>query len=113
MRIKRGVTKNARHNKVLKLTKGFRLSYGTLYRRSIEALLHAGQYSFAHRRHRRSQLKQGWISTISAALKTQDISYSKFVHQLDQKNIELNSKMLAVIAANYPEHFSEVVKTVK
>ena len=52
MRIKRGKTKKAKHKKVLKAAKGYRLSYSKLYRRAKEALLHAGQYSYNHRKKR-------------------------------------------------------------
>jgi large subunit ribosomal protein L20 len=113
MRIKRGKTKNKRHKKVLKQTKGFRLSYSKLYRRAKEALLHAGQYSFAHRRKRGSQYRRIWIERINAALKKHDIKYSQFMHALKLNKIELNRKMLAELAHNDPKVFAEIIKVVK
>ena len=113
MRIKRGLNKRRRHTKVLKLTKGFRLSYGTLVKRSKEALLHAGQYSMAHRRQRRSQLKSGWLKAVNAALSAHGISYSKFHQQLSSAGIELNSKMLAHLAIDYPQDFNKLVERFK
>ena len=52
MRVKRGQVKNRKHKAVLARAKGYRMSYSKLYRRATEALLHAGQYNFAHRRRR-------------------------------------------------------------
>jgi large subunit ribosomal protein L20 len=110
MRIKRGETKRARHKKLLKQTKGFRMSYSKLYRRAKEAVLHAGQYSYAHRRRRSSQMRVEWIRTISAALVNTDYTYSKFISALKKSNIEIDRKNLAELAVYNPAHFTEVVK---
>ncbi len=113
MRIKRGTTKNRRHKKILSLTKGYRMSYGKLYRRAKEAVLHAGQYSYAHRRHRRADLREEWIKTISAALSPSGLSYSKFIGGLKKSNINLDRKVLAELAINSPEKFNKLVEEVK
>lgn len=113
MRIKRGQAKQKKHKKIIKLAKGYRGSYGTLYKRSKEAVLHAGQYNFAHRRRRRSQIKQSWVRAINAALTSQDINYSQFRNKLSEKNVELNSKMLAELAIDRPEDFNKIVAQVK
>lgn len=113
MRIKRGTNKNKRHTKVLKLTKGYRQSYGRLYKRSIEALHHAGQYSMKHRRHRRSQLKSDWVKVINAALENEGVSYSKFVHSLKTAQVELNSKSLGELALAFPQDFAKLVASFK
>lgn len=111
MRIKRGHTKRQKHNKVLKATKGYRMSYSRLYRRALEAFKHAGSYSFAHRRHRRGQMRGDWIKIIAAALTSQQVSYKDFVAGLRKNQIALNRKMLAEMAQVSPEHFAEVVAT--
>lgn len=113
MRIKRGKTKRQKHKKVLKLAKGYRLSYRRSYRRAREANLHAGDYSFADRKKRKSQFRKLWIQRINAALKEENIKYSEFINKLKEANIELDRKMLAELAYSYPETFREVVKTVK
>ncbi|MFQ5492714.1 MAG: 50S ribosomal protein L20 [Candidatus Dojkabacteria bacterium] len=113
MRVKRGATKNKKHKKVLKAAKGYRLSYSKLYRRAKEALLHAGQYSFAHRRKRQGQYRRLWIERINAALSDKDIKYSQFISKLKGEQIELNRKVLADLALNHEEVFAQIVKAVK
>lgn len=113
MRVKRGKTKKAKHKKVLKQAKGFRLSYSKLYRRAKEALLHSGQYSYNHRKKRKAQFRRLWIERINAGLSNHSISYSKFIDALNKRNIKLNRKMLAELSLNNPDVFDEVVKAVK
>jgi len=110
MRIKRGVTATKKHKKILKRAKGYRLSYSKLFRRANEALLHAGQYSFAHRRRRGSDKRREWIKIIASGLYGTGVSYSKFMHGLKTNNIELDRKVLANIAQTNPEHFAVLVE---
>jgi large subunit ribosomal protein L20 len=114
MRIKRGVIKKRRHKDVLKRTKGFRMSYNRLYRRALEADMHAGQYSYAHRRHRRADMRQQWIKIISAGLANTEtrLSYSKLVGAMSKHNIGLDRKVLAELVQTNPEHFAQLVKQV-
>ncbi|WKZ28301.1 MAG: 50S ribosomal protein L20 [Candidatus Dojkabacteria bacterium] len=113
MRVKRGAEKNRKHKKVLEQTKGFRLSYSKLYRRAREALLHAKQYSYGHRRKRQGQFRRLWIQRINAGLSEHEMSYSTFINVLKTKNIEINRKILADLALNNSEAFAEIVKSVK
>jgi large subunit ribosomal protein L20 len=112
-RIKRGVTKSRRHKETLKRAKGYRMSYHRLYKRAKEALLHAGQYEYAHRRQRRGQLRTSWIKILSAGLSDKGISYSKFVGLAAKKSINIDRKVLAEMAASYPEHFAQLVTQVQ
>ncbi len=112
MRIKRGQNKNRKHKKVLKLAKGYRLSYSKLYRRALEAVKHAGVYNYIHRKHKKGQKRTEWIKSISAALATENISYSKFIAKLKANKIELDRKLIADMAIDHPEHFSMLVKEV-
>lgn len=113
MRIKRGKAKHQKHKKVLKQVKGFRLSYSKLYRRAKEALLHAGLYSFAHRKKRGGDFRRLWIQRINASLADHDMKYSQFIHSLTTQKIILNRKILADLGLNNKEVFDEVVKAVK
>jgi large subunit ribosomal protein L20 len=113
MRVKRGKTKRRKHNKVLKAAKGYRLSYSKLYRRAKEALLHAGQYSYAHRKKRGNEFRKLWIQRINGALSQYNIKYSKFIKALKDKKIDLNRKILSELALNEPEAFKAVVDKVK
>ena len=112
MRIKRGITKNRRHKELLSRTKGYRMSYNRLYRRAKEAAMHAGQYSYAHRRHRRADMREQWIKIISAGLASTDtsLSYSKMVGAMAKHNIGLDRKVLAELVQTNPEHFTQLVK---
>lgn len=113
MRIKRGTTKQRRHRKVLAQAKGYRMSYSKLYKRAHEAVMHAGQYSLVDRRHRYGQMRELWIGRINAALQGFDIRYSTFIKSLSDKKIELNRKMLAILALDHKEAFNAVVSKVK
>jgi large subunit ribosomal protein L20 len=113
MRVKRGQTKRQKHNKILKQAKGYRMSYSKLYRRAKEAVRHAGNYNLAGRRHRRSQMREEWIKTISASLVGSNYSYSKFINALSKNKIEIDRKNLAFMAINNPDHFKSLVESLK
>lgn len=114
-RTKTGVTRRQRHKKVLKLTKGFRGTNRRLYKRAHEALLHSGQYAYIGRRLRKRDLRRLWILRINIALKQIDekLSYSRFINQLKKAKIEIDRKMLAELAVNFPAAFSGVVKAAR
>ncbi len=111
MRVKGGIVRKRRHKKILAKTKGYRMTKSKLYKVANEAYLHAGQYSYDHRRRRASQFRNVWIQKINAACKQNDIKYNHFIYSLKKKNIELNRKVLADIAVNNPNVFSFLVKS--
>jgi large subunit ribosomal protein L20 len=113
MRVKRGKIKRQKHKKVLKAAKGYRLTYSKLYRRAKEATLHAGQYSYAHRRKRKNDFRKLWIQKINGALSNYDISYKRFIHSLKKSKIDLDRKILADLAENEPQAFKAVVEKVQ
>lgn len=112
MRIKRGITKKQKHKKVLKLTKGYRMTRSKLYRKAKEAVLHAGAYEYAHRRHRRAQIREEWIKIISAELTKYNKSYSQFIGALKKAEIKIDRKNLAELITFSPKQFKAVVETV-
>ncbi|WKZ31238.1 MAG: 50S ribosomal protein L20 [Candidatus Dojkabacteria bacterium] len=111
MRTKTGIARRRRHNKVLKATKGYRMTKGRLYRVSHEAYLHAGNYSFAHRKRRPTQIRRVWIDRINAAARLNDTTYSELMDKMHKADVRLNKKVLADIAYNNPESFSSLVKS--
>ena len=113
MRVKRGVTKQKRHKAVLKLAKGYRMSNSKLYKRAHEAMMHAGQYSLEHRRQRTAQFREIWIERINAGLREHGMKYGKFMHALKVNKIDLNRKVLALLALDHKEVFAQVVAAVK
>ncbi|GAB4157772.1 MAG: 50S ribosomal protein L20 [Candidatus Dojkabacteria bacterium] len=110
MRVATGFTRRRRHKKVLKLTKGFRMTKGRLYKVSHEAAMHAGQYSYNHRQRRPSELRKIWNLRISAGAKANGTSYSVLTGKLKKADVQLDRKMLADIALNHPGVFTKVVE---
>ena len=110
MRVKTGITRRKRHKKVLKRTKGFRMTKGRLYKVSKEADLHAGQYAFIGRKLRKRDMRRLWITRINAALTSLEVSYSKFINGLKKAKIEINRKILADLAISDPKTFEAIVK---
>ena len=108
-RVKRGVTTHAKHKKLLKLTKGYRGGRSKLVKQAKEASLHAGEYAFAGRKQKRRDMRKLWITQMGIALKNEGLSYSKFIAVLKAKNILLNRKMLAELAAHDLEAFKRII----
>lgn len=109
-RIKRGTTSRKRHKKVLSRTKGYRMTKSRLIKVAKEADLHAGQYAYVGRKQKKREMRRLWITRISEALKKREFHYNTFIHNLNEKNITLNRKMLAFLASKHPSVFDDVVK---
>lgn len=107
-RVKRGTVSKRKHNKVLDLTKGFRLGRSKNIKQAKEALLHAGKYAFAGRKQRKRDMRRMWIVQLGNAVREQGNSYSKFINQMKVKGITLDRKILADLAVNKPEDFKKV-----
>jgi large subunit ribosomal protein L20 len=112
-RVKRGVTARRHHKKVLKLTKGHRGTKHSLYRRAHESMLKSLSYSYRHRRERKRDLRQLWITRINAAARLGGLSYSRFIAGLNRAGVAINRKMLSELAVKDPAAFSELVEMAK
>ena len=112
-RVKRGVTSHKRHKKVLAFTKGHRASKHSLFRRANESMLKSLSYAYAHRRERKGDMRRLWILRISAAVREQGLTYSRFIDGLKKAGIVVNRKMMADMAVNEPETFTNLVTTSK
>ncbi|MFA6524533.1 MAG: 50S ribosomal protein L20 [Candidatus Paceibacterota bacterium] len=112
-RVKKGVHALKRRRSVLKQTKGFRHGRSTKERQAKEALLHAGNYSFAHRKDKKSHNRKLWNIKINAGSRELGMSYSKLIDALKKKKIELDRKILADLAENNPKTFAKVLEAVK
>lgn len=112
-RIKRGVSKHARHKKVLKLAKGYRASYSKLYRVAKQQSLRSGAFAFAHRRKKKGDFRKLWITRINAAARMNDISYSRLMNGLHKGNVSVNRKILAELAVSDPTAFTGYVEIAK
>jgi large subunit ribosomal protein L20 len=112
-RIKRGVTAHRRHQKTVKAAKGFRGMRSTNFRQAKNAIMKAGLHSYAHRRTKKRTFRSLWIARINAACRPLGISYSRLIAAMEEKNVQINRKMLAELAINSPESFQKVVEAVK
>ncbi len=107
------VASRRRRKKILKAAKGYfgaRKNVYTVAKNSVEKAL---QYAYRDRRQKKRAFRRLWIARINAAARINGLSYSRFMHQLKENDIQLNRKVLADLAMNHPEAFKAVVDTVK
>lgn len=112
-RVKKGVHALKRRRSVLKQTKGMRHGRRTKERQAKEALLHAGNYAFAHRKDKKSHNRKLWNIKINAGSRELGMSYSKLINALKKNNIELDRKILASLAENNPKTFAKILASLK
>ncbi len=103
----------ARHNKFLKLAKGYFGSKHTLFRTAHEQVMRSLRYQFRDRKQRKRNFRKLWITRINAACRSNGISYSLFITGLKREKIELNRKVLSELAISDPNTFKELVATAK
>ena len=109
-RVKRGVTSHAKHKKVLKAVKGQWGRRKNTIRVARQAMEKAMQYAYRDRRNKKRDFKSLWIQRINAGVRSQGITYSKFINGLSKSGIKLDRKILAEIAYDNPEAFKTIVK---
>jgi len=109
-RVKRGVTSRAKHNKVLKAVKGQWGRRKNTIRVARQAMEKAMQYAYRDRRNKKRDFKSLWIQRINAGVRSEGLTYSKFVNGLSKSGIKLDRKILAEIAYDNPEAFKTIVK---
>ena len=112
-RIKGGMNAKRKHNKVLKLAKGFRGARSKQYRVAKQSVMRALTESYRGRKERKRQFRELWITRINAACRENNISYSKFMYGLKKANITLNRKVLAELAVSDANAFKKLAETAK
>ena len=112
-RIKGGLNAKKKHNRILKLAKGYRGARSKQYRVAKQSVMRALTSSFAGRKERKRQMRQLWIARINAAARMNGLSYSKFMYGLKLADITVNRKMLAELAVNDAEGFKALVEVAK
>lgn len=110
-RVKRGVIKHKRKKNILFQVKGFRFGRSTKVAQAKEALAHAGNYSFAHRKDKKGIARRLWTTRLNAAVRPYELSYSTFIDALKKKNIEIDRKILSDLAQNNSETFDRIIKS--
>ena len=105
------VPRHKRHKKVIKQAKGYFGTRKSNYRTAKDAVQKALQYAYRDRRNKKRDFRRLWIIRINAAVRQHGLTYSKFVHLLKENNVQLDRKVLADMAVNNPEGFSELIKS--
>lgn len=112
-RVKGGTVTRRRHKKVLKLAKGYYGAKSKIFRPANQQVLKSLAYAYRDRRNRKRDFRKLWITRINAAARNHGLSYSRFISGLKSNGIEINRKMLAELAVNDNEAFSELVSVAK
>mgnify|MGYP000415832286 CR=1 FL=1 len=112
-RIKGGLNAKKKHNRTLKLAKGYRGARSKQYRVAKQSVMRALASSYAGRKQKKRQFRQLWIARINAAARMNGLSYSKMMHGLKVANIDINRKMLAELAVNDFAAFTSLVEQAK
>ena len=109
-RVKRGVTSKAKHKKIFKAVKGQWGRRKNTIRVARQAMEKAMQYAYRDRRNKKRDFKSLWIQRINAGVRSEGLTYSKFINGLSKSGIKLDRKILAEIAYDNPEAFKTIVK---
>lgn len=111
-RVRRGFKARQRRNKIIKLAKGFHFDRRTKFRHALQTVKRALHNMYIGRKLLKRDMRKLWIQRISAAAKSVDISYSKFMGALNKKGCRLNRKMLSEIAARDYDGFKAIHKEI-
>ena len=112
-RIKGGLNAKKKHNRVLKLAKGYRGARSKQYRVAKQSVMRALTSAYAGRKQKKRRYRQLWIARINAGARLNGLSYSKFMYGLKLAGVELNRKVLADMAVNDAQGFASLVELAK
>ena len=112
-RVKGGLNARKKHNRVLKLAKGYRGARSKQYRVAKQSVMRAMASAYAGRKQRKRQFRQLWIARINAAARMNGLSYSKFMYGLKTAGVEMNRKILADMAINDAAAFTALAEVAK
>ena len=112
-RVKGGMNAKKKHNRTLKLAKGYRGARSKQYRIAKQSVMRALTSAYAGRKQKKRQMRQLWIARINAAARMNGLSYSKFMYGLKLAGVELNRKVLADMAVNDAEGFATLAELAK
>ncbi|MFQ9985420.1 MAG: 50S ribosomal protein L20 [Lachnospiraceae bacterium] len=112
-RVKGGMNARKKHNRVLKLAKGYRGARSKQYRVAKQSVMRALATSYAGRKQRKRQFRSLWIARINAAARMNGLSYSRFMYGLKLAGVELNRKVLSDMAINDAEGFTTLAELAK
>ena len=107
------VASRKRRKKILKKAKGYfgrRKNVYTVAKNAVEKGL---TYAYRDRKTKKRVFRSLWITRINAAARQHGLSYSELINKLKIKGIEINRKVLADIAMNDSEKFSQIIQSIK
>ena len=113
VRVKKGKAAHKHRKHLLKHAKGFRWGRKRKYKLAKDALRHAWRYAYRDRRTKKREKRKLWQIQINAACRQQGVSYSRFIYSLKKNKIELDRKILSILAQNHPDIFKKIVEKVK
>ena len=112
-RVKGALGARKRHNRTLKLAKGYRGARSKQYRVAKQSVMRALTSAYSGRKQRKRQFRQLWIARINAAARMNGISYSKMMYGLKLAGVEINRKMLSEMAISDPAGFTALAELAK
>ncbi len=112
-RVKKGLNAKKKHKKVLKQAKGYYGAKSKLYRSANEAVMRALRSAYIGRKQKKREMRKLWITRINAAARMNDMSYSRFMNGLKVAGVEIDRKILADLAMNDSNAFSDLANTAK
>jgi large subunit ribosomal protein L20 len=113
VRVKKGVNALKARRNTLKQVKGYRFGRSTKERQALDAIAHAGNYAFAHRRDKKNDRRAQFTIILGVPLKEAGVSYSKFIGALKKANIIIDRKILSILAKEAPKTFNAILEKVK
>ena len=108
-RVKRGVTKHARHRKIIGQAKGYYGRRKNTFRAANQAVERSGQYAYRDRKQKKRNFRSLWIQRINAAAREHGLTYGRFINGLGKAGVEIDRKVLADLAVREPEAFQALV----
>ncbi len=111
-RVKGGIHTRLKHKKVLKQAKGYRMSRSKLFTSAQDAVLHAGEYAYVGRKQKKRNFRRLWIVRLNAALRERGTTYSLFIKNLKENNIDIDRKILSYLSVKEPDIFTQIVEHV-
>lgn len=109
-RVRMGVARHRRRKRMLKKARGFWGGRHRLFKSAKETVIRAEAYATRDRRNRKRQMRRLWITRISAALVSRELSYSRFMHGLSKAKVDMNRKEISELAIRNPEAFDKLVE---
>lgn len=113
VRVKKGLSAHKHRKHLLKQAKGFKYGRKSKYKLAKDALRHAWEYSYRDRKVKKRDFRQLWQLQINEACRKQGINYSRLIHGLKLKKIEIDRKILSQLIVKSPEAFQKIVEEAK